>query len=89
MRADEPEPVSEGLVEQLIDITETNGAVHYTPHLKNGQVIKVTGGPFAEFMGELQRLDGSGRVQVLLDLLGGKIPVLLPASHIIPSGKWL
>ena len=39
MRAEEPEPVPEGLVEQLIEMSETNGAVRYTPYLRSGQVI--------------------------------------------------
>ena len=86
MRADGPEAVPEGLVEQLIELSGANGSVRYTPHFRNGQVIKVAAGPFAEFMGEFQHLDGSGRVRVLLNLLGCKVPVFLPVSHVIPAG---
>jgi transcriptional antiterminator RfaH len=38
----------------------------------------VTAGPFADLIGTLERLDDNDRVRVLLDILGGKVPVLLP-----------
>jgi transcription antitermination factor NusG len=36
----------------------------------------LTQGPFAEYLGTLDRLDESGRVRVLLDMLGRQVPVL-------------
>ena len=46
--------------------------------------MRVTAGPFAELIGTLERLDDQGRVRVLLDILGGKIPVLLPGALVAP-----
>ena len=85
MRAGEPEPVPHGLVEQLMGPAEANGLVRYSTSLKEGQTIRVTAGPFADLMGRLERLDDSGRVRVLLDLLGAKVPVLLPQSFVNPT----
>jgi transcription elongation factor/antiterminator RfaH len=77
MRAGEPEPVPHGLVEQLSEAAAADGMVRCGPALTPGQNIRVTAGPFAELMGTLDQLDDQGRVRVLLDILGGKIPVVL------------
>ena len=77
MRAGEPEPVPHGLVEQLSEAAAADGVVRCGPALTPGQNIRVTAGPFAELMGTLDQLDDQGRVRVLLDILGGKIPVVL------------
>jgi len=87
MRAGEPEPVPHGLVEQMMGAAEANGLMRSSPRLKDGQTIRVTAGPFAELVGRLEHLDDSGRVRVLLDLLGGKVPVLLPGSLVIPTDQ--
>ena len=84
-RGGEPEPVPRGLVEQLTENAEADGVVRSSTTLKVGDSIRVTAGPFAELLGTLERLDDSDRVRVLLDILGGKIPVLLPGAVIMPT----
>jgi transcriptional antiterminator RfaH len=84
-RAGQPEPVPHGLVEQFIEAAAPNGAVRFTTRLKDGETIRITAGPLAELVGTLERLDDSGRVRVLLDLLGGKTPVVLPESVVMPA----
>jgi transcriptional antiterminator RfaH len=78
MRGGEPEPVPRGLVEQLAEAASPDGVVRGGPPLKEGQSVRVTAGPFADLIGTLERLDDNDRVRVLLDILGGKVPVLLP-----------
>jgi transcription antitermination factor NusG len=73
------------LVEQLTENAEADGVVRPSTTLKVGDSIRVTAGPFAELLGTLERLDDSDRVRVLLDILGGKIPVLLPGAVIMPT----
>ena len=87
MRAGEPEPVPPGLVEQIMGAAEADGAVRFNIGLKEGQTIKVTAGPFADLMGRLERLDDSGRVRALLDILGGKIRVVLPENLVLPTDQ--
>jgi transcriptional antiterminator RfaH len=53
--------------------------------LKQGQTVVVTAGPFADLVGQLERLDDNGRVRVLLELMGGKVQVSLPQTQIAPS----
>ena len=86
MRGGEPEPVPRGLVEQLTEVTSADGVVRCGPALHEGQSIRVTAGPFAELVGTLERLDDQGRVRVLLDILGGKTPVLLARNLVASNG---
>jgi transcriptional antiterminator RfaH len=43
--------------------------------LKSGQAIRIISGAFAANVGILERLDENGRVQVLLDMMGGTVRV--------------
>jgi transcription elongation factor/antiterminator RfaH len=84
MRSGEPEPVPLGLVEQLAGAADANDSVRFSMGLQQGQSIRVTAGPFAELMGKLESLDDQGRVRVLLEIMGGTVPVVLPETIIAP-----
>ena len=86
-RAGVPEPVPHGLVEELLASTDAEAIVRFHPHLQNGQMVRVSAGPFANFVGRLQQLDDSGRVRILLEVLGGKIPVLLSDDCVVPTDQ--
>jgi transcription antitermination factor NusG len=45
----------------------------------------VIGGPFADFVGELDQLTDSERVRVLLDIMGGRTRVVLPRDYLTPA----
>ena len=66
-----------GLVEAMIERTDTVGETHLSYPFSLGQSVRVTTGPFAQLVGTLDRLDAGGRVRVLLDIMGGTIPVQL------------
>ena len=85
MRGGEPEPVPCGLVEQLIENADAKGVVLPGSGLKVGDSIRVSAGPFAELLGTLERLDDNNRVRVLLEIMGSKIPVLLPEAAVTPT----
>ena len=85
MRSGEPEAVPQGLVEQLTEAASADGVARSGPALKEGQSIRVTAGPFAELLGTLERLDDQGRVRVLLQIMGGSVPVLLPQTIVAPT----
>ena len=80
-----PEPVPHELVEKLTSAAEADGVIRFSTGLKEGQTIRVTAGPFAELMGKLERLDDSGRVRVLLEIMGGTVPVVLPETLVVPT----
>ena len=85
MRSGEPEPVPNGLVEQLTEAAAADGVVRSGPALREGQTIRVTAGPFAELVGKLETLDDQGRVRVLLEIMGGTVPVVLPETIVAPT----
>jgi transcription antitermination factor NusG len=47
-----------------------------------GQAVRLLTGPFAEFIGNIERLDSGDRIRVLLDLFGRQTPVVKPAHEI-------
>jgi transcriptional antiterminator RfaH len=81
----EPQPVPEGVAENLIQATDEDGNVRFDFRLREGQTVKVTAGPFAELVGELEGLDENGRVRVLLEIMGGKVRVALPRVLVAPT----
>jgi transcriptional antiterminator RfaH len=83
MAGDTPEPAPFGVVEQLLGYVDDNGIVRFDSDLREGQMVRVTSGPFASAIGCLERLDANGRVRVLLDIMGGKVPALLDRSALV------
>ena len=81
----EPQPVPPGVVESLISASDPDGGIRFHFDLKEGEAIRVTAGPFADVVGQLERLDDSGRVKVLLELMGGKVRVALPEALVAPN----
>ena len=74
-----PVPVPIGIVESLIE--QCNGNVtRLDTGLVKGQPVRILSGPFADFVGTLERLDEAGRVQVLLEMMGTSVPVTLHRS---------
>jgi transcription elongation factor/antiterminator RfaH len=85
MYGGKPQPVPPGVIENLVAARDTQGNISFGFHLKEGQAIKVMAGPFAELVGELERLDEGGRVRVLLEILGGRVRVALPQGLVAPA----
>ena len=82
---DRPVPVPEGIVETLIQNTDEANLTLFSRGLVAGQSVRILRGPFADFVGTLERLDDAGRVRVLLDMMGTAIPVALRRSAICPA----
>jgi transcription elongation factor/antiterminator RfaH len=79
-----PISVPAGIVEGMIERSDGN-LMRLDSGLVRGQHVRILNGPFAEFVGKLDRLDASGRVQVLLEMMGTTIPVLLHRSVLSPA----
>ena len=61
---DRPVPVPEGIVEALIHNTDEANLTLFNRGLVAGQSVRILLGPFADFVGTLERLDEAGRVRV-------------------------
>src|SRR5215472_5392753 len=79
-----PVPVPVGVVEALIAQSDGN-VTRLDAHLVKGQQVRVLSGPFADFIGTLERLDAVGRVQVLLEMMGTAVPVSLRRWVLAPA----
>jgi transcription elongation factor/antiterminator RfaH len=79
-----PVPVPVGIVESLIERSAAN-LTRLDTDLVKGKHVRILTGPFADFVGTLERLDGAGRVQVLLELMGTAVPVSLHRSALAPA----
>jgi transcription elongation factor/antiterminator RfaH len=79
-----PGPVPVGIIESLIahsdgDLTRLDDG------LVEGKTVRILCGPFSDFVGTLARLDATGRVQVLLQMMGASVPVILHRSALAPA----
>jgi transcription elongation factor/antiterminator RfaH len=70
---DRPAPVPVGVVEDLIQSANSVGRMRSAEDLQPGQKVRLTAGPLAHALGILERLDDRGRVEVLLEIMGGRI----------------
>jgi len=82
---DRPSPVPDGLVEAMFERTDMNGETHLSYPFSPGQSVRVTTGPFSQLIGTLDRLDANGRVSVLLQIMGGTVPVQLMGDNLEPA----
>jgi transcriptional antiterminator RfaH len=82
---DRPVPVPKGVVEALIARTNETGLALFDAGLTTGQTVRILSGPFADFVGTLERLDTAGRVRVLLTMMGSTVPVALHRSALLPA----
>lgn len=83
-RDGQPVPVPAGIVESLIEQCDGN-VTRLDTRLVKGQHVRILSGPFADFVGTLQRLDATERVQVLLEMMGTSVPVTLHRSALSPA----
>jgi transcriptional antiterminator RfaH len=82
MMDDRPVPVRQGIVETLIQSADTAGNLRFFESLEPGQKVRLIAGPFAQALGILRRLNDAGRVEVLLEIMGGGVRVRLPRSSV-------
>src|SRR5215469_8816950 len=75
MQGDQPHPVPRGVVEALIAATDARGILQLARNLQIGSPVRLMAGPFAEQIAILDHLDDSGRVRVLLDILGRQVTI--------------
>jgi transcriptional antiterminator RfaH len=85
MQGEKPHPVPRGVVEAMIAFVDTSGFLCFKESLVVGTQVRLAAGPFAEQLGILDRLDDSGRVRVLLDIMGAAIPVYVERKFVVTA----
>ena len=84
MAGDLPQPVPIGIVEGLQALCHQDGIVSFETDLAPGKLARVLSGPFAGCIGEMTRLTPAGRVQLLLEILGGQVSVSVRQDALAP-----
>jgi len=79
-----PVPVPIGIVEELRAHSD-GGVTHLDFSVREGQRVRILSGPFADFTATLARLDEGRRVQVLLEMMGTAVPVLVDRRALAPA----
>ena len=85
MQGEGPAPVPVGVVEALQNACDEDGVMHYEADLQPGQRVQIVQGAFTELVGQLDQLDASGRVRVLLDMLGRRTAILMPREGVVAA----
>lgn len=75
--ANKPTPISEKEVEAIQKFMKTEEPLYKTP-FSVGEAVKITDGPFADFLGTIEEIDqAKGRLKVLVSIFGRETPVEL------------
>jgi transcription elongation factor/antiterminator RfaH len=82
MQGDLPHPVPNGIVETMVEMTDTRGLLQFGQKLRVGDRVRVTAGPFADKLATCARLSDSDRVRVLLDIMGGSVTVDIDREYL-------
>ena len=87
MDGERPRPVPRGVVEALVAASDARDVLCFDGGglLKIGERFQVLAGPFADKFGVLERLGDHGRVRLLLEIMGGCVPVEMSSENLIPA----
>jgi len=85
MSGERPAIIPAGVVESIINMSESNGLVDFTPDLQPGISVQMVSGPLSGLIGRLNRCDARGRVEVLLEVMGQEIRVTSNAKALMPA----
>ena len=68
----------------LIAAADARGILQLASKLQVGEPVRLMAGPFAEQLAILEELDDSGRVRVLLEILGRRVAISTGANNVLP-----
>src|SRR5690606_6821418 len=70
MEGERPKPVPTGVVEELRALCDGSGVLSFESEIQPNQPVRLLSGPFAGLVGRMTGLTSSGRVRVLLEIMG-------------------
>jgi transcription elongation factor/antiterminator RfaH len=85
MQGERPVPVPHGIVETMLASVGDDNVLRFQHSLKAGAEVRLIAGPFADQLGILEHLNDTGRIRVLLNIMGGTIRVHVPRDYAIAS----
>jgi transcriptional antiterminator RfaH len=85
MREGLPIQIRSGVVETLLNSSTPEGEVCFCSGMTPGSRVRLVAGPFAGQLGILRDLSRSGRVRVLIEMMGAHIPTELRDRAVVPA----
>ena len=61
---------------------DKTGKIVHKQELRSGESVRVIKGPFAEFVGSIEKIDKNERVTLLFEILGRKTFTILASSNV-------
>ncbi|KAA3441939.1 transcriptional activator RfaH [Mesorhizobium sp. SARCC-RB16n] len=80
-----PATVERGFIDALRSRVGAGDIIDLSAGLEPGDRVELVGGPFARQIGALADLDDKGRVTVLLEFLGARVPVRTTTLNLLPA----
>jgi len=77
-----PQAIKGEFVEALM-AQEEFGILKINQYFKSGDMAKVCGGPFDEQIGEILSANQSGRIRILMNLMGGEVITSIIAERLV------
>jgi transcriptional antiterminator NusG len=72
-----PTPIRDDEVQAIVAFVEQKEPI-YKAQFTQGEAVKITDGPFSDFLGTVESIDeGKGKVKVLVSIFGRETPVEL------------
>jgi len=79
----EPVPISERVIQSIRERIVKGNVVKLEDELKEGDLVQITSGPFKDLTGIFQKkMSDSGRVRILLSLIGIDVPIQISRRQI-------
>ncbi len=79
----EPAPISEKVIRSIKEKIIKGNVVRLEDELKEGERVQITSGPFKDLTGIFQKkMSDSGRVRILLSLIGVDVPIQISRRQI-------
>lgn len=81
----QPSAMPQGLVERFQSLCSDDGELGFDEELREGDRVRIMGGPFDTMCGELISAEPGRRVSILLELLSGATRVSLPRDRLVAA----
>ena len=79
----EPIPISEKVIQTIKEHMGKDNLLKLEEEWREGDLVQITSGPFKELMGIFQKkISDSGRVRILMNLIGVDVPVQVSRHQI-------
>lgn len=77
-----PTAVPQGLVSQLMARCDTQGKLLYPSLLKPGDQVRLTKGPFVNFVAEVEKIAPDQRIWILMEIMGGQTRIAVRVDQL-------